>query len=166
MGKNASWPAADTVTINAGKALAGKTIKLRFRLGTGVAAEGSLFASRWNIDNVAFKGIANTPFPLISANAAPCNGAAGKGGEGGAAGGGGMTGEAGASGAPGTGGAGGAGASGVGSPEATSLDVSGGCSAAGERQPQKFTPLAPAALAVLWQRWRGRRETCPPRAAR
>jgi hypothetical protein len=58
-GKNAAYPATNNVTLDFGTNLAGMTVKLRFRIGTDSAAgdEG------WDIDDVAFEGITNTPFP-------------------------------------------------------------------------------------------------------
>ena len=67
-GDSAGYPAFTNVVLNAGTTLAGKTIKLRFRVGTdsGAGAVG------WDIDNLAIGGITNTPFPAILPQAA-CN---------------------------------------------------------------------------------------------
>ena len=58
------------VSINMGTALAGKTVKVRFRIGTDEAAgdEG------WQIDDVAFEGITNTPFSRVSTDSSACSG--------------------------------------------------------------------------------------------
>jgi hypothetical protein len=58
-GTNPAYPNADTVTLDFGTQLAGMSVKLRFRIGTdqAVSDEG------WFIDDVAFEGITNTPFP-------------------------------------------------------------------------------------------------------
>jgi MYXO-CTERM domain-containing protein len=65
-GDSAGYPAFTNVVLNVGTALAGKTIKLRFRIGTdsGGSAVG------WDIDNLAIGGITNTPFPAILPQAA------------------------------------------------------------------------------------------------
>lgn len=59
VGENPGYPGRDRVEIDLGTGLAGKTVRLRFRIGTdaGVGAPG------WDIDNIAFAGITNTPFP-------------------------------------------------------------------------------------------------------
>jgi hypothetical protein len=59
IGTNPAYPATDTVTLDFGSQLAGKTFRLRFRLSTdaGTGAPG------WTIDDVAFSGIVGTPFP-------------------------------------------------------------------------------------------------------
>ncbi len=56
--QNPSLPEMDDVTVNLGTALAGETVLIRFRLTSagGVAAPG------WDVDEIAFEGIDNTPF--------------------------------------------------------------------------------------------------------
>jgi MYXO-CTERM domain-containing protein len=66
--KNAAWPAMEPVTIDLGAALAGKTIQLRFRIGTDQAASDY----GWEIDDVALAGLASTPFPAVTPDAATC----------------------------------------------------------------------------------------------
>lgn len=58
-GTNPAYPATDTVMLDFGTALAGMTVKLRFRIGTDelVSDEG------WRIDDLAVQGITNKPFP-------------------------------------------------------------------------------------------------------
>jgi MYXO-CTERM domain-containing protein len=51
-----------------GKTLAGMKVKLRFRIGTDDAAGNY----GWEVDNIAFKGITNTPFDSLVADMAPC----------------------------------------------------------------------------------------------
>jgi len=68
VGTNASWPAPDTLTLNLGMALAGQTIRIRFRIGTD-AAVGDF---GWQLDNLSFEGITNTPFATLVADATPC----------------------------------------------------------------------------------------------
>jgi fungalysin metallopeptidase (M36)/PA domain-containing protein len=66
--QNTSWPAMDTVTVAMGKTLAGMKVRLRFRIGSDDAAGNY----GWEVDNVAFKGITNTPFDSLVVDAAPC----------------------------------------------------------------------------------------------
>ncbi len=66
--QNPSWPATDTVTLDLGTALAGKSVQLRFRIGTDEAASDI----GWQIDDVGLKGIVGTPFPVVSNDAQTC----------------------------------------------------------------------------------------------
>jgi hypothetical protein len=65
---SAGYPSFATVSLNLGTALAGKTFRLRFRVGsdTDTGAPG------WDIDNVAFTGIVGTPFPTLIADPGHC----------------------------------------------------------------------------------------------
>lgn len=67
-GKNPLFPAIDTVTLDFGTQLAGQTFLLRFRIGTDDASGGT----GWTINNVAFTGIDNTPFPTQVADQHMC----------------------------------------------------------------------------------------------
>lgn len=67
-GNNPSYPARDLVTLDLGTAFAGKTVRLRFRIGTDAAAGGN----GWEIDDVAVTGITNTPFRSLVADASVC----------------------------------------------------------------------------------------------
>ncbi len=85
-GKNMSNPAFDHVKIDLGMALANKSVKVRFRIGSD-DAQG---APGWVIDNIAFDGITNTPFTSLVADQSVCTtGTGGSGGGGGGNGGGG-----------------------------------------------------------------------------
>ena len=140
---NPSWPATDTVSIDMGTALAGKTAQIRFRIGTDDAG-GDV---GWQLDNIGFTGITNTPFASLAPDTVPCTGSSSS--SGGGAGGSG----AGGSGAGGSGGPGGSGGH---------LYASGGCDceAAGQ-DPQGRALAAPLlALAVLLGR-RSRRARRP-----
>jgi large repetitive protein len=68
VGTSAGFPALVPATLNLGTAYAGKTVKLRFRIGSdnGAAATG------WILDDLAFSGINNTPFGSIVAQPAVC----------------------------------------------------------------------------------------------
>ena len=67
VGQSPSWPAFDHVTLNLQNALAGQTLRIRFRIGTDEAA-GEF---GWALDNIAFGGIDNTPFTALVPEA-PC----------------------------------------------------------------------------------------------
>ena len=69
VGTNPSYPDRDTETLLLGDQLAGQTVRLRFRVGTDTAAG----ADGWDIDNIAFTGIDNTPFPRWTADAGACD---------------------------------------------------------------------------------------------
>jgi hypothetical protein len=58
----------DTVTLNFGRALAGRTVRLRFRIGTdaGTADLG------WLLDNFRVQGISNAPFSALVQDASRC----------------------------------------------------------------------------------------------
>ena len=68
VGANAAYPASQPVSLNLGTQLAGKQIKLRFRIGTDLGA--GQFG--WDIDNVVVQGITNTPFTAIVGDATNC----------------------------------------------------------------------------------------------
>lgn len=74
-GESAGYPSFQAVSIDLGMRFAGKTIKIRFRVGTddGTGEPG------WDIDRIAFgtsafDGITNTPFPALFDDAGACNG--------------------------------------------------------------------------------------------
>ncbi|MEP6862014.1 MAG: M36 family metallopeptidase [Deltaproteobacteria bacterium] len=77
-GKNPANPATDTVTLDFGTQLAGKTFLIRFRIGSD-EAQG---AGGWTVDNFAVTGITNTPFPALVPNTGSCNGNGGDAGNG------------------------------------------------------------------------------------
>ncbi|UQA62761.1 M36 family metallopeptidase [Polyangium aurulentum] len=70
VGQSAGYPTMNTVTVNMGNKLAGKQIKVRFRIGMD-EAEG---AAGWDIDDVAFQGLTNTPFSTIVDDKGVCSG--------------------------------------------------------------------------------------------
>jgi len=65
---SAGYPAFTNGSFDFGKALAGKTVKVRFR----VATDGGVGAAGWDIDDIAFGGIKNTPFATIVDDATAC----------------------------------------------------------------------------------------------
>jgi MYXO-CTERM domain-containing protein len=72
---NASYPAADTVTLDFGDKLAGQMFQIRFR----VVTDGGTGGLGWEIDDVAFTGITGTPFPTLVADSGTCDGDEGSG---------------------------------------------------------------------------------------
>ncbi|MCE9573865.1 MAG: M36 family metallopeptidase, partial [Deltaproteobacteria bacterium] len=65
VGQNPAYPAYDTVMLDQGTTYAGKTVKLRFRIGTDQAAG----ASGIDLDDLSFTGITNKPFASTVAQA-------------------------------------------------------------------------------------------------
>lgn len=59
--ESAGWPARTTETLDFGTALAGKRVKIRFRVATDDAAG----APGWEIDDIHVTGAQNTPFTAI-----------------------------------------------------------------------------------------------------
>ena len=66
----ASFPARDTVSLNLGMAFAGQTVRIRFRIGTDANSNDI----GWELDNLAFDGITNSPFPAFVADQSRCRG--------------------------------------------------------------------------------------------
>jgi MYXO-CTERM domain-containing protein len=173
---NPSYPAMDAASIDLGVSLAGATVQVRFRIGTDDAA-GEF---GWELDDIGFGGIINTPFTALVDNVTLCamgtggsstTGTGGNGGGGvttttgaGGNGGGGVTttGTGGGStstatgsttGSSGTGGAGGTQGSGGGGP----VEFGGcGCVTAGDESEAPFT-LPLLGLTLLAARRRRRR---------
>ncbi|WP_437490804.1 M36 family metallopeptidase [Sorangium sp. So ce1014] len=103
VGENEGWPDPEPVTLDLGAVFAGKTVKVRFRIGTDTYS-GDF---GWEIDDIAVRGIENKPFGALVPDAPGCGEPPV--GEGGAGGEGGVGGEGGApSGEGGAGGSGGA----------------------------------------------------------
>ncbi len=71
VGTNASWPEMDTVTLSFGKMLAGKQIKIRFRIGS----DSYVGDYGWDVDDVSVQGIEGKPFPALVPSANVCNSA-------------------------------------------------------------------------------------------
>ncbi len=66
-GALAAWT---PVTLDLGAALAGKTVKIRFRLGS----DGGTSDAGWDVDDLSFAGITNRPFPSLIDDASVCKG--------------------------------------------------------------------------------------------
>jgi large repetitive protein len=61
VGKSANYPAFQSTTIDLGNAYAGKTVNIRFRIGSDDAAG----AKGWEVDDIRFVGLAVRPFPSV-----------------------------------------------------------------------------------------------------
>jgi uncharacterized protein (TIGR03382 family) len=68
--RNAAWPGFSTVTVSLGSRYAGRTVLVRFRLG----ADTTGAAYGWDVDDIAFTGITNTPFSATVPAPASCVG--------------------------------------------------------------------------------------------
>ena len=68
VGQSAGYPMDVPVTLSLDTKLAGKTVKVRFRIGTD---EGTSSAG-WDIDDIAFGGITNSPFSKVGDHAGKC----------------------------------------------------------------------------------------------
>ena len=66
--QNPSYPATDEVTLAFGRKLAGKTVRLRFAVGTDQAQS----AAGWDIDDVLISGISNGPFGAARPSTGTC----------------------------------------------------------------------------------------------
>lgn len=66
--RNASFPAMDKVTIDLGTSLAGQSVRVRFRIGSD-DAKGDF---GWELDNISFSGITNTPFTAVVPDRSLC----------------------------------------------------------------------------------------------
>jgi hypothetical protein len=67
-GDSPGYPAYHTTTIDLGTAYAGTNVQLRFRIGSDRAGA----AVGWDLDDIAFTGIDNTPFNRIQPGHATC----------------------------------------------------------------------------------------------
>ncbi|MFT3838765.1 MAG: myxosortase-dependent M36 family metallopeptidase [Myxococcaceae bacterium] len=63
-GINPGNPSFVTTSYNFGSALAGKSVRVRFR----AASDSNSRAAGWEVDDIAFGGIVNLPFPKLLAN--------------------------------------------------------------------------------------------------
>ncbi|MFY1827745.1 myxosortase-dependent M36 family metallopeptidase [Myxococcus fulvus] len=68
VGTSAGFPNLVAATLNLGTTYAGKTVQLRFRVGT----DNATGTTGWAIDNIAFTGITNTPFTSLVADTGVC----------------------------------------------------------------------------------------------
>ncbi len=68
VGKSAGHPAYVNASLNFGTAYAGKSVKLRFRIGTDDASGNK----GWELDDIAVTGITNTPFHTLVVDPGTC----------------------------------------------------------------------------------------------
>jgi hypothetical protein len=65
---NASYPSLDTVSVNLGTGYHGAAVLVRFRVAADEAGGGA----GWEIDDVTFSGIDNSPFPVLIVDQGLC----------------------------------------------------------------------------------------------
>lgn len=68
-GDSASYPALEPLSLDLGTSFAGETVRMRFRIATDQAAGGD----GWFIDQIAFSGLVNAPFPVQTEDDAVCD---------------------------------------------------------------------------------------------
>jgi len=68
--RNAAFPNFEPLTLNLGMAFAGQSVRIRFRIATDEAANDI----GWQLDNLAFQGITNLPFPSFVPDLSRCRG--------------------------------------------------------------------------------------------
>ncbi len=68
VGNSPTYPALITQTVALGTQFQGQTVRVRFRVGSD---EGTS-ASGWEIDDIAFTGILNTPFDTVTVSPGTC----------------------------------------------------------------------------------------------
>ncbi|MFP2933424.1 myxosortase-dependent M36 family metallopeptidase, partial [Pyxidicoccus sp. 3LG] len=69
-GSSPGYPRLHASTVNLGTAYAGKTVRIRFRIGADEAGGGF----GWLVDDIAFTGLTDTPFTTLGANEGVCSG--------------------------------------------------------------------------------------------
>ncbi|WP_437662566.1 M36 family metallopeptidase [Sorangium sp. So ce1182] len=70
VGESPSWPELDRVSVDLGTRFAGKTVQVRFRVGTDEAAGDT----GWELDDIGFEGLKNKPFATVAEDTASCQG--------------------------------------------------------------------------------------------
>ncbi|WP_437497404.1 M36 family metallopeptidase [Sorangium sp. So ce1099] len=70
VGESPSWPELDRVSVDLGTRFAGKTVRVRFRVGTDEAAGDT----GWELDDIGFEGLKNKPFATVAEDTASCQG--------------------------------------------------------------------------------------------
>ncbi len=68
-GRNPGYPNLDFITVDLGTTYQGQTVQVRFRIGTDVFVS----APGWEIDDITFSGITNTPFPILVPHDPTCD---------------------------------------------------------------------------------------------
>ena len=67
-GRSAGYPALTTATLDLGTTYAGKSVKLRFRIGSDNASSGA----GWVMDDLQFSGLTNKPFTALGPQTGTC----------------------------------------------------------------------------------------------
>ncbi|MFY0526446.1 PKD domain-containing protein [Archangium gephyra] len=67
-GQSPGYPAFTKATLSLGTTYAGKTVRLRFRIGT----DASTGATGWDLDDLQLEGVVNTPFTTLVAHRGEC----------------------------------------------------------------------------------------------
>ncbi len=67
-GQSPGYPAFTTATLDLGTTYAGKTVRIRFRIGT----DASTGATGWDLDDLQLQGVVNTPFTTLVAHRGEC----------------------------------------------------------------------------------------------
>jgi MYXO-CTERM domain-containing protein len=67
-GQSPGYPAWNTVNVDLGTVNAGKNVRIRFRIGS----DDAVGLKGWEIDNIAFVGITNRPFPSVTTDPNSC----------------------------------------------------------------------------------------------
>ncbi|WP_267968917.1 M36 family metallopeptidase [Myxococcus stipitatus] len=70
--KNAAYPELETVTVDLGGAYVGKTVRIRFAVGTNVWDQNWADMPVWDVDDLRFEGLDNTPFTAVVEDAGHC----------------------------------------------------------------------------------------------
>jgi len=71
--KSAGYPAWTHATVSLGRLYAGRTVRLRFRVGTDELNGAGINPEGWSVDDIAFSGLSNTPFSGMVADTVTCN---------------------------------------------------------------------------------------------
>ncbi|HZI04895.1 MAG TPA: hypothetical protein VEZ71_12775 [Archangium sp.] len=67
-GQSPGYPAFNEATLGLGTTYAGKTVRLRFRIGT----DDSTGVTGWDLDDLQLEGVVNTPFTTLVAHRGEC----------------------------------------------------------------------------------------------
>ncbi|WP_169558605.1 M36 family metallopeptidase [Myxococcus stipitatus] len=71
-GKNHAYPALEPVSVDLGMRYAGQTVRVRFVYGSDWIDSYFITPNGWDVDDLQFEGIVNTPFTAVVADAGLC----------------------------------------------------------------------------------------------
>ncbi|WP_342378517.1 M36 family metallopeptidase [Myxococcus stipitatus] len=71
-GKNSAYPGFDTVSVDLGMRYAGQTVRVRFAYGSDWLDVFFITPNGWDVDDLQFEGIVNTPFTKVVDDAGRC----------------------------------------------------------------------------------------------